>query len=46
MNLNFLIDPSFLGVNRVFVLSFENKDDGTLNATYYLSTVDYVLKKD
>ena len=25
--LNFLIDPSFQGVNRLFVLSFENEND-------------------
>ena len=28
--LDFLIDPSFQGVNRLFVLSFENKDDRTV----------------
>ena len=25
--LNHLVDPSFQGVNRIFVLSFENEDD-------------------
>ena len=25
--LDFLIDPSFQGVNRLFVLSFENEED-------------------
>ena len=25
--MNHLVDPSFQGVNRVFVLSFENEDD-------------------
>ena len=25
--LDYLIDPSFQGVNRLFVLSYENKDD-------------------
>ena len=27
--LDFLIDPSFQGVNRLFVLSFENEEDST-----------------
>ena len=27
--LNHLVDPSFQGVKRLFVLSFENEDDGT-----------------
>ena len=26
-NLNYLIDPTFNNVNRLFVLSFENEDD-------------------
>ena len=26
-NLNYLIDPTFEKVNRLFVLSFENEDD-------------------
>ena len=26
-NLNYLIDPTFNKVNRIFVLSFENEDD-------------------
>ena len=26
-NLNFLIDPTFIMVNRLIVLSFENEDD-------------------
>ena len=28
-NLNYLIDPTFTNVNRLFVLSFENKEDRT-----------------
>ena len=28
-NLNHLIEPSFQGVNRLFVLAFENDDDRT-----------------
>ena len=34
-NLNYLINPSFQGVNRLFVLSFENEDDRTSHSTYY-----------
>ena len=26
-NLNYLIDPTFIKVDRLFVLSFENEDD-------------------
>ena len=28
-NLNYLIDPAFTNVNRIFVLSFENETDRT-----------------
>ena len=28
-NFNYLIDPTFSNVNRLFVLSFENEDDGS-----------------
>ena len=28
-NLNYLTDPTFTNVNRLFVLSFENEDDKT-----------------
>ena len=38
--LDFLIDPSFQGVNRLFVLSFENEDDRTVSTKYYLPTVE------
>ena len=31
--LNYLINPSFQGVNRLFVLSFENKNDRTSHST-------------
>ena len=33
--LNHLINPSFQGVNRLFVLSFENENDRTSHSTYY-----------
>ena len=36
--LNFLIDPSFEGVNRLFVLSFEDEVQRTSNKQYYLPT--------
>ena len=38
--LNHLINPSFHGVNRLFVLSFENDDDRTSHSTYYLPKVE------
>ena len=34
--LNHLINPSFQGVNRLFVLSFENKDQRKSHSAYYL----------
>ena len=33
-NLNYLIDPTFSNVNRLFVLSFENEDDRTFYYKY------------
>ena len=38
--LNHLIDPSFQGSNRLFVLLFESKDDRTLQTKYYLPAVE------
>ena len=38
--LDFLTDSSFQGVNRLLVLSFENKDDRTVHTKYYLATVE------
>ena len=38
--LDFLVDPSFQGVNRLFVLSFENEAQRISNKQYYLSTVE------
>ena len=37
-NLNYLIDPTFSNVNRLFVLSFENEDDRTSYYKYYVSS--------
>ena len=38
-NLNHLVEPSFQGVNRLFVLAFENDNDRTSDDEYYLPTV-------
>ena len=39
-NLNLLTEPSFQGVNRFFVLAFENDDDRTSSDEYSLPTVE------
>ena len=39
-NLNYLVEPSFQGVNRLFVLAFENDGDRTSHSDYYLSNVE------
>ena len=39
-NLNHLIEPSFQGVNRLFVLAFENDDDIASHNEHYLPTVE------
>ena len=39
-NLNYLIDPTFSNVNRLFVLSFENEDERTSYYKYYVSSVE------
>ena len=39
-NLNHLTEPSFQGVNRLFVLAFENNDARTSYNEYYLPTVE------
>ena len=38
--LNYLVNPSFRGVNRLFVLPFENKNGRTSHSTYYLPKVE------
>ena len=38
-NLNYLIDPTFNKVNRLFVLSFENEEDRKSFSKYYTSIV-------
>ena len=39
---NYLVDPSFQGqgINRLFVLSFENANDWTLHSQFYLPKVE------
>ena len=39
-NLNHLIEPSFQGINRLFVLAFENDNDRISDDEYYLPTVE------
>ena len=39
-NLNHLVEPSFQGVNSLFVLAFENDDDRTSHDEYYLPKVE------
>ena len=39
-NLNYLIDPTFSDVNRLFVLSFENEDGRTSYYKYYIPSVE------
>ena len=39
-NLNYLIEPSFQGVNRLFILAFENDTQRTSHSNYYLPNVE------
>ena len=39
-NLNHLIEPSFQGVNRLFVLAFENDDQRISTKRYYIPNVE------
>ena len=39
-NLNNLVEPSFQGVNRLFVLAFENDTQRTSHSCYYLPNVE------
>ena len=48
-NLNHLVEPSFQGIYRLFVLAFENDDQRTSNKRYYTPNVeikDYNLMID
>ena len=40
MNLDHLVEPSFQGINRLFVLSFENDAQGTIIKRYYLPNIE------
>ena len=40
VNLNYLIEPSFQGVNRLFILAFENDTQRTSHSNYYLPNVE------
>ena len=37
---NYLIDPTFIKVNRLFVLSFKNEDGRTSFSKYYVPKVE------
>ena len=39
-NLNYLMDPTFSNINRLFVLSFENEGDRTSYHKYYVPSVE------
>ena len=38
-NLNYLVDPTFNKVNRLFVISFENEEDRTSFSKYFTPKV-------
>ena len=38
--MDYLIDPSFQGINRLFVLLFENENDREAHTRYYLPKVE------
>ena len=40
INLNHLIDPSFQGVNRLFVLTYEDDAQKTSNKSYYIPNIE------
>ena len=39
-NLNHLIEPSFQGINILFILAFENDDQRASNKRYYIPNVE------
>ena len=41
--LDFLIGPTFQGINRLFVLSFENEGDRKVHTGYYLPKVEITM---
>ena len=38
--MNHLVNSRFQGVNRLFILSFENEDGRTSHSTYYLPKIE------
>ena len=42
-NLNYLIDPTFTNVSKLFVLSNENENDRTSFSKYYVPKIE-ILK--
>ena len=40
LNLNHLIEPSFQGINRLFVLAFKDDNQRTSNKRYYIRNVE------
>ena len=42
-NLNYLIEPSFQGVKRLFILAFENYAQRKVHSGYYLPNVEIML---
>ena len=39
-NLNYLIDPIFTNVNRLFLLSYKNEEDRSSFSKYYVPKVE------
>ena len=39
-NLNYIIEPTFQGVNRLFVLAFENDAQRKVHCCYYLPNLN------
>ena len=39
-NLNYLVEPSFQGINRLFILAFEDDAQKTSNKRYYLPSIE------
>ena len=39
-HLNYLIDPTFTKINKLFVLQFENEEDRTSFSKYYVPKVE------
>ena len=46
LHLDFVTDPCFDEIHRLFVLSFENTVDRTVQSKYYLPTVEIKVYND